>query len=138
MTANSKIAGAMEQVYGWVDSQMTQVADRCDGCGKCCDFEAFGHRLFVTSPEMIHFAERLSPERVRPMAAGRCPYNIDGKCSVYDHRFAGCRIFSCKDDSDFQSQLTEKALEKFKSICERLDIAYKYTGLKTALNQTAG
>jgi Fe-S-cluster containining protein len=64
----------------------------------------------------------------------RCPYNIDGKCSVYEHRFSGCRIFSCKGDTDFQSRLSESAVKKFKAICEQFQIPYRYTDLATALN----
>lgn len=134
MTAKNKIAGAVGEVYGWVDAQLAQVADRCGGCGKCCDFETFGHRLFVTSPEMIYFAESVGAERVKAMANGRCPYNVDGRCGVYEHRFTGCRIFSCKDDGELQGVLTEKVLEKLKSICKQFDIAYRYTGLRSALD----
>jgi Fe-S-cluster containining protein len=63
-----------------------------------------------------------------------CPYNIDGKCSVYERRFSGCRIFSCKGDTDFQSRLSESAVKKFKAICEQFQIPYRYTDLATAMN----
>jgi hypothetical protein len=63
-----------------------------------------------------------------------CPYNVDGKCSIYKYRFAGCRIFCCKGDKDFQSELSESAIKKFKSICTELQIPYQYTDLATALN----
>jgi Fe-S-cluster containining protein len=63
-----------------------------------------------------------------------CPYNIDGKCSVYEHRFSGCRIFFCKGDADFQSRLSERALREFKSLCTNLQIPYRYTDLATAVN----
>jgi len=67
------------------------------------------------------------------MAGGRCPWQIDGKCSVYQHRFAGCRIFCCKGNADFQSDLTESALKKFKALCEKFQIPYRYVDLPTAL-----
>jgi len=68
------------------------------------------------------------------MPTGRCPYNTDSKCTVNPFRFVGCRIFSCKADKDFQSRLTEQAVEKFRSICNQFDIPYHYTDLATALN----
>jgi hypothetical protein len=57
----------------------------------------------------------------------------NGKCAVYDYRFASCRIFFCKGDTDFQSKLTESAIKKFKSLCEEFAIPYRYVDLPTAL-----
>ncbi len=68
----------------------------------------------------------------------RCPYNIGDKCTIYEYRFAGCRIFCCKADTDFQSRLSESALRKLKSLCTEFQIPYRYTDLATALNESAG
>jgi hypothetical protein len=122
---NSQVVERVGRVYQWLDEQLRRAGDpaaACDGCGKCCDFDTFDHRLFVTPPELI--------------------YNIVVKCSVYDYRFAGCRIFCCKtvpseaeaDSKDFQSRLSESALKEFKSICAEFDIPYRYTDLAAALN----
>lgn len=124
-------------VYEWLDTQLQGSADQappCDACGKCCDFETFDHRLFVTPPELIYLAAKLDGEKVKPMPTGRCPYNIILACSIYDYRFAGCRIFCCKGDNDFQSALSEAALEKFKAICTDFGIPYRYLDLAAALN----
>jgi Fe-S-cluster containining protein len=131
----SGIAGAVDGVYGWIDSQISQNPAQCDACGKCCDFENYDHRLFVTSPELTYFALKLDPDKIKPMPAGRCPYNIDGKCIVYPFRFAGCRIFSCKRDKEIQNRLSEQAVVKFKAICEKFRLPYRYTDLPTALNK---
>ena len=72
-----------------------------------------------------------------PMTIGRCPYNIAGKCTVYEHRFAGCRIFCCKGDRDFQSRLSESALKRLMSICEECGLPYTYKDLAAALNGPA-
>ncbi|MBN2137666.1 MAG: hypothetical protein JW720_07660 [Sedimentisphaerales bacterium] len=106
----------------------------CNACGKCCDFESFDHRLYVTRPELMYLSSKLGGERVKPMTGGMCPYNVAGKCTVYDYRFAGCRIFCCNGDAEFQSDLSERALEELKSICTELDIPYRYMDLATALN----
>jgi len=65
---------------------------------------------------------------------GRCPYNVGGKCTVYEYRFAGCRIFCCTADADFQSRLSESAIKKFKALCTEFQIPYLYVDLPTALN----
>lgn len=127
-------------IYKWLDIQLQDAGVRvpaCDACGKCCDFETFDHRLFVTPPELMYLAAKLGGEKIEPMPTGRCPYNIIVACSIYDYRFAGCRIFCCKGDRDFQSALSESALEKFKAICTQFDIRYHYMDLAAALNSFA-
>jgi Fe-S-cluster containining protein len=153
-------------IYKWLDEQRITdgaKAGDCDVCGKCCDLEAYGHRLYVTTPEMLYFVEKLErsnchfdrSDAVRrgveksikkdsstslryarndiEMTIGRCRYQIDNKCSVYEYRFAGCRIFCCKGDAGFQSELTETTVKKFKLLCEELQIPYRYAELPAAL-----
>ena len=137
---SSQTVEKVGRVYDWLDQQIRDQADAagaCDACGECCDFEAFDHRLFLTPPELMHLAAKLAGQKVRRMPAGRCPYNIAGKCTIYDYRFAGCRIFCCKGDAGFQSRLSETALEKFKSICTEFGIPYLYSHLADALNSFA-
>lgn len=138
--SNSWLLKKVAEIYDWLDSQINNnrdTAGQCDSCGRCCDFERFDHRLFVTPPEVIYLAAKLEGEKIKPMVTSICPYNMGGKCSVYEYRFAGCRIFYCKGDKDLQSRLSESAIKKFKSICEEFGIDYRYTDLATALNNFA-
>jgi len=123
-------------LYDWIDAQLAQHADRaghCEACGKCCDFDAYDHLLFVTPPELIYLLENLNADGLKQMESGRCPYQQGTKCSVHEQRFAGCRIFCCTGDADLQSELTEAALKRLKAICERYEIPYRYADLATAL-----
>ena len=137
MESNALIASKVAEVYDWIDSSIREEKSGaiCSQCGKCCDFESYGHRLFVTTPEIIYLTEYLGKENIKPMPTGRCPYNIENKCTIHKFRFAGCRIFNCKADEDFQSQLSESAIKKFKEICNNSNTPYKYTDLPTALNK---
>lgn len=135
------VVGKVAAIYDWLEDQLQQHRERagaCESCGRCCDFEGFDHRLFVTPPELMYLAAHLGGENIKAMPTGRCPYNLAGKCSIYEHRFAGCRIFCCKGDADFQSELSEAALTQLKSLCTELEIAYEYRDLATALNALAG
>ncbi len=134
------IIDEVEKIYNWIDRQIKANVtenDRCDGCGKCCDFEKFGHKLYITSPELIYFKMRIGANNLKTMPTGICPYQVDNKCTVHAHRFAGCRIFFCKADEDFQSKLSEEAILKFKKICKDRDIPYEYTELARSLNSLA-
>ena len=141
---NNRLLEKIVEIYDWLDAQIREnagMAGRCNICGKCCNFDSYDHHLFVTQPEVMYLTAKLGSENldcrqtsIKPMTDGICPYNVDGKCTVYEHRFAACRIFCCNGDTDFQSGLSESALGKLKSICTEFQIPYRYTDLATALN----
>jgi len=119
-------------VYDWLDAVIRResaMAGRCRACGQCCALEQFGHRLFVTTPELVYLASKLGVSKLKAMTAGLCPYNVLGKCSVYDYRFSGCRIFCCRGEAEFQSRLSDMALKKLKSICAEFELPYSYRDL---------
>ena len=137
-TTRSQLVERIAEIYRRLDLQIRDngsLSGVCRACGKCCDFDDFDHRLFVTTPELIYLVSKLGDENIKPMNAGRCPYNINGKCSIYEYRFAGCRIFCCKGDAGFQSGLSESVVNEFKSACVEFKIAYRYLDLAAALNE---
>ncbi len=141
MTSNNHLLKKVAEIYNWLDLQTRYYSDLamgCDACGRCCDFAQLDHRLFVTTPELVYLSANLGDENIKPMASTRCPYSISVKCAIYKHRFAGCRIFYCKADADFQSRLSESALKKFKLLCTEFQIQYRYTDLAVALNSLVG
>jgi len=138
--ADSRLLERVVEVYDWLELEIRRsdnLSGACKCCGDCCDFDAFDHRLFVTSPELTYLAANLGTENIKAMPSGRCPYNIDGKCGVHEHRFAGCRIFCCSGDAALQSELSEAVLARLKSICTEFRIPYRYVDLATALNGLA-
>ena len=138
--ASSRLEKVAE-IYNWLDSQTrshSEQAGRCSACGKCCDFRTFDNKLFITTPEVIYLNANLHKENIKTVTTDRCPYNVCGKCTVYKYRFAGCRIFCCKGDADFQSELSESALKRFKLLCTQLQIPYRYSDLATALDNFVG
>ncbi|MCD6395405.1 MAG: hypothetical protein J7M40_18135 [Planctomycetes bacterium] len=128
------IVGAVAEVYTFIDSRVAETDLACKVCGKCCDFDSYDHRLFVTTPELVYFAFHIPSSSVKPMPAGLCPYNIKDVCSIHPYRFAACRIFCCTGDVDVQNRLSEAAISKLKSICEQSDMPYQYMDLKAALS----
>ena len=132
MAMMNKIANEVAAIYSRLDKQIKEYAGDCSACGKCCDFASFGHKLFISSPEMVCLSYNID---IKPMPTDRCPYLADNKCTIHTHRFAACRIFFCKADEDFQSELSEQTLNKFKSLCTEFNLPYRYTDLATALNK---
>jgi len=139
--AENGLLKKVAEIYEWLDLQIyhnSDLAGKCDVCGRCCDFVNFDHHLFVTTPELMYLAANLGTAELKSMVTSWCPYNTDGKCAIYKYRFAGCRIFCCRADADFQSELSELAVKRFKSICKEFQISYCYIDLATALNTFAG
>lgn len=133
----SEVVASVGEVYCWLDSQIAANAARagqCEACGKCCDFDSFDHLLYVTAPELMYLANHIGDDNIRSMKNGRCPYNVDGQCTIRDYRFSGCRIFCCKGSAEFQSELTELTLRRLKTICEQFDVDYRYADLASSLS----
>jgi Fe-S-cluster containining protein len=134
------IVAAVEDAYRCIDAEIAlwlppvvSSPHSCSVCGKCCDFDVYDHRLFVTSPELVYLLAKVGRANILPMAGGMCPYNLNSRCNIHPHRFAGCRIFFCKGDADKQAQLSEWTSARFKTICRDLSIPYRYVDLKTGL-----
>lgn len=125
-----KIAFAVEQLYKWLDNASCASSDLCRICGDCCDFDTFGHKLFVTTPELIYLSQNLP---LKKMTTSRCPWQDENKCTIHIHRFASCRIFFCKGNTTTQADLSEIAVKKLKTICQDFHIPYNYMDLRTAL-----
>ena len=133
MQTNPQIIQEVSDIYQWLDSELDKLDRSCRACGECCDFETFGHRLYVTTPELLHFLEHVGPE-IKEMPGGVCPYRVNGKCSVYPYRFSGCRIFTCGgENTDQENALCEQAVRKFKDLCDRHHLPYHYVYLKAGL-----
>jgi Fe-S-cluster containining protein len=126
----------VSELYHWIEEQTQnpelKIQNSCNACGNCCDFDAYGHRLYITPPELLYLAAMLST--LQPMTGSHCPYQIDNRCSIHEHRFASCRIFFCRGDKTQQSDLSEETLAKLKALCLEFDIPYRYMDLKTALS----
>jgi len=133
---NPRLTAKVAEIYNRLDSKIQKKPDlvqKCSACGKCCNFAKFDHHLFITTPEMMYLTAKLSPENIKPMTTTICPYNSNGECAIYEHRFAGCRIFHCTANVDFQSKLTESTLKELKAVCADFKIPYQYSSLPSAL-----
>jgi hypothetical protein len=132
MKQEVQVIKEVDVIYQGLEGELAKLSQSCAACGKCCDFESFGHRLYVTTPELLYFQRHVGPD-IRTMTSGVCPYRIDGRCTVYPCRFAGCRIFTCKGDSEKENQMCEQAVKKFKTLCDKYDVPYHYVDLKSGL-----
>jgi len=83
----SRIVERVGELYRRLAGELArnvELAGSCKACGRCCDFDAYDHRLFVTPPELIYLAAGLGRSELKPMTTGRCPYNVAVECTVHD------------------------------------------------------
>lgn len=132
MHKDLQIIAEVEAVYRWVDEQTADIGGVCTACGACCDFERFGHRLYVATPELLYF-RYFAQQPIQKMTSSICPYRISGKCSVYCYRFSGCRIFQCRGDVQRQNKISEQTIGQFKKLCIQYGIPYRYVCLQAGL-----
>ena len=105
----------------------------CSASGRCCRFEEYGHRLFVTTAEMAGFVHDLGRPLPLPGASG-CPFQAETLCSVHTIRPLGCRVFFCDASStDWQREQYERFHSALKSIHNELHIPYFFVERRDAL-----
>jgi Fe-S-cluster containining protein len=133
-----------EAVGGLYDDVRREIDRRrpvCAVSGRCCRFEEFGHRLFVTTAELATFVHGLKneqkPERRLAVVAwdgAGCPFQSNKLCGVHAIRPFGCRMFFCDATStQWQNEAYEQFHARLKRLHEDLGVPYFYVEWRQAL-----
>ncbi len=131
------IADRLRELYNDLDLAVQARGPTCWSSGKCCHFEAYGHRLYVTALEI---AWLLQQHATPPIAAadvdlcGDCPFQQARLCGVHPLRPLGCRIFFCQAGTqDWQQELYEVFLRRLRQLHESHDLPYRYMEWRAGL-----
>lgn len=138
------VRAAVTGLYDRLAIEITARRPRCDALGECCRFDAYGHRLYVTTIELITFAAQLPAIRpssskqrlnvLQPSSGGACVFQIDGLCGVHSIRPFGCRMFYCDPmATDWQQNTYERFHTELKALHEQLGVPYMYVEWRAAL-----
>ncbi len=128
-----------------INDKVNQSGFACQQSGRCCRFESFGHRLYMTGLEIAWFRLLVgdppgTPPVVPPVDSSDptslpvldvkqdgCPYQVAGACSVHPDRPFACRVFFCQEGSDaWQSEQYEAFQAEIKKLHEELGLPYRY------------
>lgn len=124
----------IDALYRDLDDAIAARSPACVNRGLCCNFDAYGHDLFVTTAELAYFIAGHAEAWRPPTADRRCPFQVDGKCTARDHRPMGCRVFFCDETTtDWQSAEYERRLAQLKQIGDETGIEYRYVEWLSAL-----
>lgn len=131
-----QISGELELVYQHIARAVDDRKPICTTSGRCCNFDAWGHRLYVTGLEAAYLFIRLHELRDSPLTiadidaareAGGCPFQKALLCSVHAIRPLGCRTYYCDDTAQqWQQDLTEAQLREIRAIHDRHGLDYQY------------
>lgn len=148
------VSNAIRRLYDQLDDQVRRRGPVCRSSGRCCHFEQYGHRLYVTALEIawvlaqqqVTLDGSLPPpdtgRRVRLEQVtqhGSCPFQADRLCSVHTIRPMGCRVFFCQQGTErWQNELYETFLARLRRLHEDMALTYRYvewrTGLRDAMH----
>lgn len=134
-----EVRETVARVYAELQAQIDMRRPKCSTSGRCCRFDEYGHRLYVTTMELAAFAHSLSDESkvlgLQSVGAG-CVFQVDGLCSVHAIRPFGCRVFFCDSTSDdWQHAQYERFHGELKRLHNALAVPYAYTEWRQALRE---
>jgi len=155
---NPVIDRAVGELYDHLDKQVATRGPVCWASGRCCQFETFEHRLYVTGLEVAWVlkqvvdlsdmpirmhngkrSENILPSLhsgVRPDASGSCPFQAGKLCSVHTIRPMGCRVFFCQHGTEqWQHELYEQYLGRLRAMHEAHGLTYCYMEWRSALSE---
>jgi hypothetical protein len=116
----------LEDLYAELDRELPRHAFTCQASGDCCDFDAFGHRLYATTLEAEWFFRKSGPARANEDAR-LCPaWGSDRLCKARTGRMLGCRTFHCGTGRGDPREVHERYHRKVREIHERHGIPLRY------------
>jgi len=126
------IDAALRHGYADLEAELAALKPTCWLSGRCCKFESYGHKLYVTGLEIAWLVGQLDErgrDRLRdadPTTDG-CPFQIEKLCSVHALRPLGCRIFFCDANAQhWQNEVYETFLDRLRRLHEAFGLEYRY------------
>ncbi len=129
------VDSTLRSIYREIAESTRTARPICVASGKCCRFEAYGHRLYVTGLEVAWFLDQFEAlgrsvtlaEIAAARGAGTCPFLAEGFCSVHTIRPFACRTFFCDPRSEaWQTELHESCHGRVRALHEQLQLPYWY------------
>jgi Fe-S-cluster containining protein len=150
--SRSEVGDRLRGLLDEINQQVDESGFTCQQSGRCCKFESFGHRLYMTGLEVAWFRSLAGPPPAKASAGSvsvslpvldpkqdGCPYQVDGGCSVHGDRPFACRVFFCQEGSDdWQVEKYEAFQLEMKRLHEELGLPYRYMEWRQGLADAEG
>jgi Fe-S-cluster containining protein len=137
----AEVRAAVHRVYDNLAAEISRRRPVCEMSGRCCRFEEYGHRLYVTTMELAAFAydTRETANTMQSWNGVGCPFQSGKLCGVHAIRPFGCRIFFCDPTAgQWQNEQYEHFHATLKRLHESLGVPYFYLEWRQALGVVFG
>ncbi|HMN42266.1 MAG TPA: hypothetical protein PKE29_15580 [Phycisphaerales bacterium] len=143
--ARPDLRAALESIYADAAAAIAQRAPACWASGRCCNFDAHGHRLYVTGLETAYTIALLPPPGTPTLRGGSspsslslpllhqapanpgCPFQSNNLCTVHTIKPLGCRLYFCDASAQqWQHDLSERLLSNIRALHDTHHIEYRY------------
>jgi Fe-S-cluster containining protein len=143
--ARPSLRAALESIYTDAAAAIAARGPACWASGRCCHFEAHGHRLYVTGLETAYTIATLPPPGTPALRAGSpasllslplldsaksrggCPFQSNNLCTIHTIKPLGCRLYFCDASAQqWQHDLSETLLARIRALHNDHDIEYRY------------
>ncbi len=118
---------ALEDLYAQLERELPRYRFTCSASGNCCDFDAYGHRLYVTTLEAEYFFRNSDETRANEDARACPAWGPDRLCKARQGRMLGCRTYFCGPyPVEGPEALHERYQAQVTKLHERFGIPYAY------------
>jgi Fe-S-cluster containining protein len=125
---------AVGELYDRIGAEIGRRRPVCAISGRCCRFEEWGHRLYVTTLELAAFSALGPTTAPAGWSGAGCPFQAGKLCGVHDRRPMGCRLFFCDATATrWQQECYERFHGELKQLHAKFDVPYHYMEWRAAL-----
>jgi Fe-S-cluster containining protein len=128
----AEVRTELDAIYDYVMAAIEARRPLCTASGRCCNFEAYGHRLYVTGLEAAYTVARLPAPLTRAAlddarARGGCPFQAGTLCSVHGIKPLACRVYFCDPAAEgWMHDTSERMLKGLRELHRRHGLEYRY------------
>ena len=142
---------ALRQLYQQLDQAVQSRGPTCWVSGRCCNFDAYGHRLYVTGLEIAWVVAQATGDdpsdqpptsqglqllQTQVSTHGPCPFQVNNLCGVHAIRPMGCRVFFCQAGTDqWQHEVYEDFLSRLRALHDHHTLPYRYLEWRAGLHE---
>ncbi len=124
---------AITALYDDMAQVIRDKAPVCWASGRCCNFNAYGHLLYVTGLEIAWFLSKLNEGKSDDAWTSRldlkspCPFQVNNLCTTHAIRPLGCRIYFCqRGTEEWQHEVYEIFQSRLRQLHDEHALPYRY------------
>ena len=127
-SGRGEVRAAVHALYQHLQDAIELRGPVCESSGRCCRFDEYGHRLFVSTMELATFIHDLGAGPGCDESHGHgCPFQSGKLCTVHAFRPFGCRVFYCDPTArTWQEEQYERFHTRLRRLHDELKVPYFY------------